>query len=127
MRRIRTPTAVLVAISIPIFTTQLEKSREATDAANLRAAYAEVMTCALTGETDNANGVVVTKAGDGTIVVTSSAVSCKQTQTGWQSANIKTGEIGGVKVEGNIAASTLKGWVITYKEADGSLEFKEQN
>ena len=33
---------VLVAISIPIFTAQLEKAREATDAANLRAAYAEV-------------------------------------------------------------------------------------
>lgn len=35
--------AVLVAISIPIFTSQLEKSREAVDAANIRAAYAEVM------------------------------------------------------------------------------------
>ena len=32
---------VLVAISIPIFTSQLEKAREATDEANLRAAYAE--------------------------------------------------------------------------------------
>ena len=32
---------VLVAVSIPIFTTQLEKSRQATDAANLRSAYAE--------------------------------------------------------------------------------------
>ncbi len=32
---------VLVAISIPIFTSQIEKAREATDAANLRAAYAE--------------------------------------------------------------------------------------
>lgn len=28
---------VLVAISIPIFTSQLERSREATDAANIRA------------------------------------------------------------------------------------------
>lgn len=32
--------AVLVAISIPIFTSQLEKSREATDVANMRAAKA---------------------------------------------------------------------------------------
>ena len=32
--------AVLVAIAIPIFTTQLEKAREQTDAANLRSAYA---------------------------------------------------------------------------------------
>ena len=35
--------AVLVAIAIPVFTNQLEKSREATDAANIRSAYAEVM------------------------------------------------------------------------------------
>ena len=33
--------AVLVAISIPIFTAQLEKSKEAVDEANLRSAYAE--------------------------------------------------------------------------------------
>lgn len=33
---------VLVGISIPIFTTQLEKSREATDIANLRAAKAAI-------------------------------------------------------------------------------------
>ena len=38
---------VLVAISIPIFTSQLEKVREATDAADIRAAYAEVAADAL--------------------------------------------------------------------------------
>ena len=43
--------AVLVAIAIPIFTAQLEKSREATDLANLRSAYAEAAAAALT-ETD---------------------------------------------------------------------------
>ena len=35
--------AILVAISIPIFTTQLEKSRESTDMANIRAAYATLV------------------------------------------------------------------------------------
>ena len=35
--------AVLVAISIPIFMSQLEKSRESTDMSNIRVAYAEVM------------------------------------------------------------------------------------
>lgn len=39
--------AVLVAIAIPIFTAQLEKSREATDVANIRAAYAEASVDAL--------------------------------------------------------------------------------
>ena len=42
--------AVLVAISIPIFTTQLEKSKEATDLANIRAAYAEASVAALNGD-----------------------------------------------------------------------------
>ena len=33
-----------MAIAIPVFTNQLEKSREATDLANVRSAYAEIMT-----------------------------------------------------------------------------------
>ena len=49
--------AVLVAISIPIFTSQLEKSREAVDAANIRAAYAEITADALTGKTDTTKTV----------------------------------------------------------------------
>ncbi len=36
--------AVLVAIAIPVFTTQLERNHEATDLANIRSAYAETMT-----------------------------------------------------------------------------------
>jgi type IV pilus assembly protein PilA len=35
--------AVLVAIAIPVFTGQLEKAREATDAANVRSAYATLV------------------------------------------------------------------------------------
>ena len=42
---------VLVAISIPIFTSQLEKSREATDEANLRSIYAELSADVLTEDT----------------------------------------------------------------------------
>ena len=43
--------AVLVAISIPVFNNQLEKSRDATDQANLRAAYAEAVAAYMTNET----------------------------------------------------------------------------
>ena len=39
---------VLVAIAIPIFSSQLEKSREATDLANVRSKYAELMAEAIT-------------------------------------------------------------------------------
>lgn len=60
--------AVLVAIAIPIFTAQLEKSREATDAANIRAAYAEVVAAKVSGETTG-----LTKT-----------VKLKQTQANWQ-------------------------------------------
>ena len=40
--------AVLVAISIPIFTSQLEKSRDAVSVANMRTAYAQAATQVLT-------------------------------------------------------------------------------
>ena len=62
--------AVLVAISIPIFTSQLEKSREAVDAANIRAAYAEVMSDVLTGNTTEAE--------------TGKQVDQKQIKANWQ-------------------------------------------
>ena len=39
--------AVLTAIAIPVFSSQLEKSREATDIANVRSAYAEVVAAGL--------------------------------------------------------------------------------
>ena len=44
---------VLVAISIPIFTAQLEKSRDAVSVANMRAAYAEAQTAILTATKDH--------------------------------------------------------------------------
>ena len=60
---------VLVAVSIPIFTAQLEKSREATDVANMRAAKAEGVATLLTDEYKNADGTAKApweKADDGT-------------------------------------------------------------
>ena len=53
--------AVLVAISIPIFTSQLEKSREAVDAANIRAAYAEASAEMLTTDASTKAWVVTAK------------------------------------------------------------------
>lgn len=49
---------VLVAISIPIFSGKLEQTREATDLANIRAAYAEACHDAML--TDNVSGVAYT-------------------------------------------------------------------
>ena len=53
---------VLVAISIPIFTSQIEKANQAADAANIRAAYAECAADALTDTTSNASVAVSTDA-----------------------------------------------------------------
>ena len=50
--------AVLVAIAIPIFTAQLEKAREATDEANIRAAYAEVIVATLNDDATNTTQTV---------------------------------------------------------------------
>lgn len=47
--------AVLVAVAIPVFSAQLEKSREATDVANIRSAYAEVVTKYLENPDKNAS------------------------------------------------------------------------
>ncbi len=49
--------AVLVAISIPVFTSQLERSRDAVTIANIRAAYAMAQTAYLTQQSDSANSV----------------------------------------------------------------------
>lgn len=44
--------AVLIAVAIPVFASQLEKTREATDLANVRSAYAQVSTEALLGDSE---------------------------------------------------------------------------
>lgn len=62
---------MLVAIAIPIFTSQLEKSRESTDLANVRSAYAEMMTQYLTW--------------DGTSTIADIEVPAQQNQPNWQS------------------------------------------
>ena len=43
---------VLTAVAIPVFTSQLEKSREATDLANVRSAFADFMTQIIDGKED---------------------------------------------------------------------------
>ena len=50
--------AVLVAISIPIFTSQLEKAREAVDLSNIRSAYSIIQTSIMTGNAPDGNAVV---------------------------------------------------------------------
>ena len=64
--------AVLVAVAIPVFTAQLEKSREATDVANLRSAYGEA----------------IAKYMDDPENATSAMYKVQQKDTGWAKADI---------------------------------------
>ena len=87
--------AVLVAISIPIFTAQLEKSREAVDLANLRAAYAEASADLLTNDASTFSKVV----------------KATQTQAGWQGSN--KGTVGDLTVDAKTKDSSWTVFVDT--------------
>lgn len=75
--------AVLVAVSVPVFANQLEKARESTDLANVRSAYAELMT-----EVNN-------DAGGNNDKLYMRTVALKQKKDGWED---RTGtlNVGGV-------------------------------
>lgn len=75
-----------MAVSIPIFTSQLEKSREATDLANLRAAYAEASVEALLQDTPASFEKYYTSAGQLSDTQTD-GITGKATQSGFQGPN----------------------------------------
>lgn len=94
--------AVLVAIAIPVFSSQLEKAREATDLANIRAAYAEVMAAVITKDDniDTSNQIFnrcyqlkdnpnVYRYTDVDEVQYMAFVELTQNQNGWQTENAK--------------------------------------
>ena len=80
--------AVLVGIAIPIFNSQLERSREGVDFTNVRNAYAEVMVAALTDDSSSP-----LKMPDGTFQAT---VQLTQKQDGWQTNGVENMRIGDV-------------------------------
>lgn len=98
--------AVLVAIAIPIFSSQLEKAREATDAANIRAAYAEVVSDQLTDGKTTLKPVVLT-----------------QTQKGWQDTTIT--KIGDTEIAGTALENVAAGKTVTvgFDSAEGKATF----
>ncbi|WP_051207637.1 prepilin-type N-terminal cleavage/methylation domain-containing protein [Butyrivibrio sp. AE3006] len=103
--------AVLVAISIPIFNNQLEKAREATDAANIRNAISDVTLQYLSADTPDATGYTAT-------------VTLTQKKNGWETApafndskgNPITVASGTIPNEGGKADVTIA--------SDGSLSIK---
>ena len=108
---------VLVAISIPIFTSQLEKAREATDMANIRSAYAECSSAVLTGESDKETGGAVL-ASDGSATV---KVKLTQTKVGWLSSNQDV-TLAGKKLSELFTPSGTAGQEVTVKvDKDGNF------
>ena len=98
--------AVLTAIAIPVFTAQLEKSREATDMSNIRAAYAEVMAEYLANGADKAYYA---------------EVGLKQQKDGWQ--NTENGKlytrVDGVEKEVTVDDSIVGKNKTVYVNVDG--------
>ena len=102
--------AVLIAVAIPVFASQLEKAREATDLANVRSAYAQVSTEALLGDSE-----------------TTVTVNLKQKQADWQSVDpVNIGGIVHSKSQGNTdnwkgVAAPNGTCVVSYKEDYGII------
>lgn len=112
---------MLVAVSIPIFTAQLEKAREATDQANIRDAYAVCQTSLLTNDnqaTVDKNKTekieyTVTQGADGITTQIVATVEAVQTQANWQSANgADNVEVGGLNAPAHVSGES---WTITVK------------
>lgn len=102
--------AVLIAVAIPVFASQLEKAREATDLANVRSAYAQVSTEALLGDSE-----------------TTVTVNLKQKQADWQSVDpVNIGGIVHSKSQGDTenwkgVAAPNGTCVVSYKEDYGII------
>ena len=80
--------AVLVAIAIPIFTSQLEKARDGVSIANIRAAYAQAQSAYLTADgktTDADTDVTVAYGADGkvTTITVANVVIKSQSANNW--------------------------------------------
>ena len=92
--------AVLVAVAIPVFTTQLEKSREATDLANVRSAYAELMTGAIMEEKPTSSSSDITYADPTADGVYTATVTLHQAKDGWDTKDAEKA-VAGVTASGS--------------------------
>ncbi len=102
--------AVLVAIAIPVFSSELEKSREAVDVANIRAAYAEAVTEYLSNGLNTGTQVTVK--------------NIKQTGSGWKIEDAKLYTlIDGTETPVNLPDITYKQQITVKVDAEGKVSF----
>ena len=110
--------AVLVAVSIPVFTTQLEKSREETDIANLRSAYAIAQTDAMTENYNPSSGTYTKQPGTGSSAQYIAYYDIKQGEL----SSSSTGSKGkGSSTSGN--CETLTGHMIYSPSTSGNTSY----
>ena len=114
--------AVLVAIAIPVFNSQLEKSRDATDEANIRSAYAELSAALVANTKNNASladlGLETRFGGDGLTNNSGSitfAFEGKGTNDTWSAGDFK---IGALTVAPKASATTIT-FTVTNGEITG--------
>ena len=100
--------AVLVSVAIPVFTTHLEKAREAADLSNIRAAYAEVTAEALVNDTS---------------LDIKREVSLKQMQNGWQTggSELFVGDINVKAMAPTGEGSVVVSWIPTLGDKLGHI------
>jgi hypothetical protein len=103
---------VLVAVSIPIFTAQLEKSREATDLANQRACKAEVVASLLApSSTFDKDGDGIMDAGDYYYNAETGTLDAKAPTTGYGKGTTTEGNSGNTQDNYNPKASYTGGYL----------------
>ena len=111
--------AVLVAIAIPVFTSQLDKSKAATDAANIRSGYAAVQTEVLTTNISSSKNYYLKS--DGSVAEATGTTSGAYVTKG-DSTKVENGStIGGLAI-GSSGASWTKNQTIYYHvNSDGKV------
>ncbi|MDO4502761.1 MAG: hypothetical protein Q4D06_06200, partial [Coriobacteriia bacterium] len=106
---------VLVAIAIPVFTSQIERSREGTDLANVRSAYAVVKSAALEGNKDAEYEGQKLLAADGKTY--SCTIALEQREDGWSMEAPLT--VGGITSGTNGGTNADRTWVGQPKGKNG--------
>ena len=105
--------AILIAIAIPIFTTQLNRANAATDLANIRSGYAQVQSDILLNDVD-----------DETYTLNKDATVAKSGETpdAYETKGVSTdaGSADDIKI-GGVTPTWGSGETVTYTVVDGAL------
>jgi type IV pilus assembly protein PilA len=109
---------ILVAISIPIFTSQLKKAHLATNQANARAAYAAAIAQYL--QDDTKTGDITYDVASGKIIATPTT----GTPVSMPNVDISTWKYDGDGSEATLGTTTYKVWTVTLNDKGEVTAYK---